>query len=86
LYSVVAYYDEDREILKETIANVKRKTRPHHTSRTIIYAKGPDAKSRETLDDLRRAVGVDEVVALKNVGREGETYLVSPRIQRAELD
>lgn len=86
--SVVAYYDEDKAILKETIASVKRGIRKHHTTRTIVYAKGPDSHTWKGLDGLRKAVGADEVVALKNVGREGETYLVSSRRihEAAELD
>ena len=73
----MAYYDEDKAILKETIQSVKSRLQEHHTSRTIIYAKGPDSHTWEGLDGLRKAVGADEVVALENVGREGETYLVS---------
>jgi hypothetical protein len=73
----VAYYDEDKATLKETIDSVKKGIQAHHTTRTIIYAKGPDSRTWEGLDGLRKAVGADEVVALKNVGREGETYLVS---------
>ncbi|KAJ9091759.1 hypothetical protein QFC19_008969 [Naganishia cerealis] len=73
---VVAYYDEDVDILRNTIQTVKRKIQAYHTTKTIVYAKGPThAGNREAMHRLRRAVGADEVVALKNVGREGETYL-----------
>ncbi|KAJ9103739.1 hypothetical protein QFC21_002199 [Naganishia friedmannii] len=78
-YGVVAYYHEDVAILRNTIQTVKRKIRAYHTTKVIVYAKGPahtaNGGDREAMHRLRRDVGADEVVALKNVGREGETYL-----------
>ena len=43
------------------------------TSRVIIYSKGD--RDQAGLEELLQHA--DEVVPLKNVGREGETYLVS---------
>lgn len=78
---MVAYYDEDVAILRHTIETVKAKIIKYHTTKVIVYAKGPtytaEGGDREAMHKLRREVGADEVVALKNVGREGETYLVS---------
>ncbi|KAJ9120035.1 hypothetical protein QFC22_002932 [Naganishia vaughanmartiniae] len=76
---VIAYYDEDVAILRNTIETVKSEIRAYHTTKVIVYAKGPTYTSgggdREAMHKLRKEVGADEVVALKNVGREGETYL-----------
>lgn len=82
LDSVFAVYSEELEILHHTIATVKSKLPKWSTKRVIIYYKGEEYSSQELLDKLV----VDEVVSLENIGREGETYLVSgTRVQTLTL-
>jgi hypothetical protein len=70
---VVAHYQEDTEQMAETLKQVKARLPPGQTTRTIIYHKGGrDASGVRELRDI-----ADEVVVLPNIGREGETYLVS---------
>jgi hypothetical protein len=67
----VSHYNEDVSILADTIEQVTKRLKG--STRVIIYSKGDrdHAGLEELLDHA------DEVVPLKNVGREGETYLVS---------
>jgi hypothetical protein len=68
---VVSHYSEDVDVLAETIRQISNRLKG--STRVIIYSKGDrdQAGLRELLEHA------DEVVPLKNVGREGETYLVS---------
>ncbi|KAK6911058.1 hypothetical protein L486_05311 [Kwoniella mangroviensis CBS 10435] len=68
---VVSHYNEDVNMMRETIESVKSRL-PHSSSnRVIIYHKGQrDKQGLEELLDMS-----DEVVQLENLGREGETYL-----------
>ena len=69
--SVVSYYAEDMDILGDTIKQITDRLKG--STRVIIYSKGDWDQAR--LEELLQLA--DEVVPLKNVGREGETYLVS---------
>ena len=76
--SVISYYNEDLETIQDTIEQVKKRLPSQTTSRTIVYAKGPNSASRAAMSEFLKRIDADEIVALKNVGREGETYLVRP--------
>jgi hypothetical protein len=76
--SVISYYNEDLETIRNTIEQVKKRLPGQTTSRTIVYAKGPNSASRAAMSEFLQKIDADEIVALKNVGREGETYLVRP--------
>nr|XP_019045123.1 hypothetical protein I302_07039 [Kwoniella bestiolae CBS 10118]OCF24053.1 hypothetical protein I302_07039 [Kwoniella bestiolae CBS 10118] len=68
---VVSHYNEDVEMMRESIDSVKSRL-PHGSSqRVIIYSKGP--RDEQGLKELLEMS--DEVVQLENLGREGETYL-----------
>lgn len=70
----MAYYDEDLDGARETMEYVQQSIPRLGSSRRIIYVKGKlDNDKRAALNKL-----ADDVVILPNVGREGETYLVSP--------
>lgn len=68
---VVAHYDEDVNILKESLSQVVKRLSYGTSHRITIYSKG--ARDTEGLQELLELA--DEVVSLPNVGREGETYL-----------
>lgn len=68
---MVSHYEEDVNILADTIEQVRK--RLTGSTRVIIYSKGD--RNQTGLEELLQHA--DEVVPLKNVGREGETYLVS---------
>lgn len=76
--SVISYYNEDLETIQNTIEQVKKRLPSQTTSRTIVYAKGPNSASRAAMSEFLQKIDADEIVALKNIGREGETYLVRP--------
>jgi hypothetical protein len=61
----------------DTIKRVKRTLPRFSSSRTTIYTKKIERHDTAGLQTLLKEAGVDEVVALDNMGREGETYLVS---------
>jgi hypothetical protein len=67
---VISHYKEDVSILADTIEQVTKRLKG--TTRVIIYSKGD--RNQTGLEELLEHA--DEVVPLKNVGREGETYLV----------
>ena len=67
---MVAHYNEEISILADTIEQVKK--RLSGRTRIIIYSKGD--RDEAGLQEL--LAHADEVVPLKNIGREGETYLV----------
>lgn len=70
---VVSYYTEPLDILNETISTVLANLPPDANKRVILYWKGDQAPGEVlALNEM-----ADEVVQLPNVGREGETYLVS---------
>lgn len=72
--SIIAHYDEDVNMMRESIESVLQRLPSHKSHRVIIYSKGDRNKA-----GLRELLEIsDEVVAIPNVGREGETYLVSP--------
>jgi hypothetical protein len=71
---VVAYYNEPLDSLKDVIKQVTAGLPFWSSHRIIVYFKG-DKGDEATFNELL-AVG-NEVVWLPNVGREGETYLVS---------
>jgi hypothetical protein len=75
LNSVIAYYNEPLDSLHETVKRVTESLPRFASHRVIIYYKGPEERDSEVFMDLRK-VG-NEVVVLDNIGREGETYLVS---------
>ncbi|WVQ74133.1 hypothetical protein IAR50_003725 [Cryptococcus sp. DSM 104548] len=68
---VVAHYDEDASMMRESIDAVLQRLPSGKSHRTIIYHKGDRNKAglRELLEFA------DEVTQIPNVGREGETYL-----------
>jgi len=68
---VVSHYDEDVNVLADTIKQIT--SRLKGSKRVIIYHKG--GRNETGLQELLEHA--DEVVPLKNIGREGETYLVS---------
>lgn len=71
--SVIAHYDEDVNMMRESIESVLQRLPSSKSHRVIIYSKGDRNKA-----GLRELLEIsDEVVAIPNVGREGETYLVS---------
>ncbi|KAH8090816.1 hypothetical protein HD553DRAFT_354510, partial [Filobasidium floriforme] len=72
---VISYYNEDLETIQNTIEQVKKRLPSQTTSRTIVYAKGPNSASRAAMSEFLQKIDADEIVALKTVGREGETYL-----------
>jgi hypothetical protein len=71
---VVAYYNEPLDSLRDTLQQVTKGLPNFSTHRIIIYFKG-DKEDRGTFDQLVEMA--NEVVPIPNVGREGETYLVS---------
>lgn len=71
--SVFALYSEPLDVLGETIVTVINKLSKYSSKRVIIYNKG----HAHSTEDLLNTLPVDEVVTLPNIGREGETYLVS---------
>jgi len=69
----MAYYDEDIGQATETMAYITRSVPVGASMRRTIYVKGKmDSEKRLALGAM-----ADRVVELSNVGREGETYLVS---------
>jgi hypothetical protein len=68
---VVSHYNEDVNTLADTIKQIT--SRLKGSTRVIIYSKGD--RDQAGLEELLEHA--DEVVPLKNIGREGETYLVS---------
>lgn len=71
--SIISHYDEDVNMMKESIESVLQRLPSRKSHRVIIYSKGDRNKA-----GLRELLEIsDEVVAIPNVGREGETYLVS---------
>ncbi|WWD15616.1 hypothetical protein CI109_100038 [Kwoniella shandongensis] len=68
---VVSHYDEDINIMRESIATVKSHLPKHKKHRVIIYTK----KERDHAGKMELLDMADEVVTIPNVGREGETYL-----------
>lgn len=71
--SIISHYDEDVNMMRESIESVLQRLPSRKSHRVIIYSKGDLNKA-----GLRELLEIsDEVVAIPNVGREGETYLVS---------
>lgn len=71
---MVSWYNEDVDILLDTVAEVEKRLPKFARHRTIIYGKNltdPSAAPAKMRDR------VHEIVALPNIGREGETYMVS---------
>lgn len=67
---VLSHYDSPPSELAEHIAHVKsRGTVKKYRTRTTVYTKGSGGE--EPRRALREVEGVDEVVQLENVGREG---------------
>lgn len=70
-HRVVSLYNEDLKSMADTVNQVTDRLRG--SRRVIIYTK---AERNET--ELREMYQTaDEVIPLDNIGREGETYLVS---------
>lgn len=68
---VIAHYDEDVNMMRESIESILQRLPSSKSHRVIIYSKGDRNKA-----GLRELLEIsDEVVAIPNVGREGETYL-----------
>ncbi len=67
---MVAYYNEPLDVLRDTVREVKDRL-PRGLKRVIVYYKGDEGAEGEL-----RGIA-DEVIKLENLGREGETYLVS---------
>ena len=80
--SVVAYFNEGQESLTNAIKDVVDRLPLFARHRVIIYAKSGE-RSEQALEDL--LILGDEIVWLANVGREGETYLVSAEESLARL-
>lgn len=60
-------------MMRESIESILQRLPSSKSHRVIIYSKGDRNKA-----GLRELLEIsDEVVAIPNVGREGETYLVS---------
>lgn len=74
LLRVIAYFKEGNETLSTTIQTVVEKLPLFTRHRVIIYAKN-GIRSEEAVSELMAFA--DEVVWLPNLGREGETFLVS---------
>ena len=74
--SVIAYFNEGPETLEDAIKQVVDRLPLFTRHRVIIYVKNGEHTEQAVQDML---VFGDEVVWLPNVGREGETYLVSAR-------
>jgi hypothetical protein len=76
---VIAHYDESSEQTRDMINNLKNypwigKSNP----KVILYMKQGDANNQTVLDEEMRfqaLVGADDVIHLKNRGREAGTYL-----------
>lgn len=69
----MSYYNEDLDTLNNTVQTVVGSLPASSSHSVTIYIKGEmDRDKRGFLEKV-----ADEVVPLKNVGREGETYLVS---------
>ena len=73
----VSHYDEPVDMLADTIRQVRDTLPRMSSSRVTVYSKKIAGSDRQGLQRLLHDVKADEVVALANVGREGETYLVS---------
>lgn len=69
--SVVSLYDEDIDQMADTVRQVTERLRG--TTRVIVYSKA-ERNASDVKEILKTA---SEVVPLPNIGREGETYLVS---------
>ena len=78
--SAISLYDEPVPTVIDTIKRVKRTLPRFSSSRTTIYTKKIERQDTAGLQALLNEAGVDEVVALDNMGREGETYLVSAHV------
>jgi hypothetical protein len=77
--SALSHYDEPVEGLADTIRYVQDGLPRMSSSRVTVYSKKLEGFDRHGLQRLLKETKADEVVALANVGREGETYLVSTR-------
>lgn len=69
---MISHYNEDLNIMNDSIRQVVSRLPYMSSHRVIIYSK--DGRKGKDLDDLLTMA--NEVVSLDNVGREGETYLV----------
>ena len=83
--SAISLYDEPVPTVIDTIKRVKRTLPRFSSSRTTIYTKKIERGDMDGLKVLLKEAGVDEVVALENMGREGETYLVSVETSFREI-
>jgi len=69
---VVSMYDEDPDLVRETVAEIINTNYLHSIKpRVIVYTKDPTASTTHIQD----MTGADTVVKLDNRGREGGTYL-----------
>lgn len=75
MYRAISYYEEDTNTLRNTISEVKSRLPRSSSKKVILYCKSDKHSTSTALHDLARQVGADEGVFLRNVGREGETYL-----------
>ncbi|GAA6035894.1 hypothetical protein JCM8097_005150 [Rhodosporidiobolus ruineniae] len=68
---VFAYFNQSLPAFEEHVRHVKgRGTVGRYRTRVTVYSKGGAGR-----EELERVEGVDEVVELPNLGREGGTYL-----------
>lgn len=72
----MSYYNEDINILAETVSTVKQKL-SSGSKRVIIYFKGDHQSTEGRVRQQELLEIADEVIPLPNIGREGATYLVS---------
>ncbi len=70
----MAYFDEGNETMADAIRQVTDRLPLFTRHRVIIYTKNGE-HSGDAMNGL--LAFADEVVWLPNVGREGDTYLVS---------
>lgn len=69
---VFSYYNEPLSRFSDAVDYVRRQSQLSvQNPRVIVYVKHPQV----SLTKIAKEVGADEVIRLKNVGREGGTYL-----------
>lgn len=76
-HSAIALYNEPVGLVTHTISTVQRYLPFWAKTRVTIYAKDIAPDDYNGLNKMLVESGADEVVSLPNLGREGETYLVS---------
>ncbi|KAK4703562.1 hypothetical protein P7C70_g2651, partial [Phenoliferia sp. Uapishka_3] len=69
---IFSHHSEPVDLFQEFVDGLRdRSIIPRHRTRMIVYSKANDS----VVEGLKAVKGIDEIVQLPNIGREGETYL-----------